>query len=762
MTPTAVTDLQTLGHAYISFAQGEIPPGRQRPRSPQTISSFRRAVEGFVAAAAGRDLTTLPDDFIEVDWLQTQQSVLKQAIQLRVRVSAVNKFINWLQLNGIAVPKTLRLPRIETPEAKKTKEPSMSNTDVTQLADPGLNENPVPSVNTHQYQPTTSLPVSVPPPQPPPPRPQQPKREAQNPLASIFPSAGNGWKLRVRRERETGEDPVFINDFPLDRVQLFGAVEPFLVREVGPKVATQGITGDVTFVVSAVDTRGGETEKRRMTVTVAPMTSVPAPVAGAVALPMPMAPVASSREEIAEVLSIDRRAREEERAAIETRLTERIVPASAAPTQHSSEMEDMRRTLGQLASTVTALAERVMTPPPAPVAPPQQPQQPDMLGMLKVLMEMTRPAPVAPPPPQQTLTDVFAMLGQAKSMFAPANVNIDVSPLEEQLHDLRKQLSETKKGGLAGVLEEVKVAKELFNLVDPTASARPSTTLSSALGGVIEKAFANPAPFAEAVEKVLNGLAALKSGQPAPQHSNPSTTQSASRTTALPRPLVDASVALLSATTAETQAVATYDWLKVLVQVPETAKVAERLSGLLKQGKGEEFAIVLRQVLTHLGYGQHATPQVTVSIAKSVMAKLAANNPGMVVDDVSAEELLAADEETDGNEDEVEDDESEDESEDEEESDNSQNPDLTVRVGGSHDGEEEDEEEGTEEGEDEDGLDPEATDDEPGEDDPMPMPEPAPEPEAPKRGRRNKKAAANPVVELNDLPVQAGKPEVTG
>lgn len=214
-----MSDIRQLTQEYLQFAATETDKKGNR-RAATTMTSYRRALEGFAAAVeqSGLPLTELPESFIEKNWVATQQSVMTQPIQLRVRAGAVKQFTQWLFRNSIPCAPMRHLSiKTPPPKQKQTKENDMS--DVTSLGDAMLQADPVPSTQPQQYPSyETQLPAPPPPqrqaaPQPPQQRQQKapvgPGRPA-NPLASMLPSGH--YKMRVRREREA-DDPVWLGDY---------------------------------------------------------------------------------------------------------------------------------------------------------------------------------------------------------------------------------------------------------------------------------------------------------------------------------------------------------------------------------------------------------------------------------------------------------------------------------------------------------------------------------------------------------------------
>lgn len=668
-----MNDVGELVQHYLQVAATETDK-KGRTRSPGTMTNYKRALEGLVAAMnnAGLGLEDLPEGFIEQQWMTTQQSVVNQPIQLRVRVGAVKQFMNWLFQNGIPCA-PVRYPEIKTP-TPKPKEPQMN--DVTMLSDATMQADPVPSTQTYVPPPAPQVQTVIPPPQP---KSVAPKPQAvKNPLTGLLPTGQ--YKLRVRREREMDE-PVWVGDFPADRVAAAGAVEPFLGREVAPRMVAQGITGDVTFIVSSVGPNNQEVgERNRMTISCVPavsaVQSIAAPVAGA-----PQVTTGGvSPSEMADMLAYHRKAQEE----LEERLAKKFEAPKQAPIEErkpvaNEEMNDLKQMVASLAGSVRDLSMRLEdrdrgydAPLPTP-ATPAAPQM-DMLGVIREVMAFNKQMNHQPPAPVQQpmdLAGVFNMMAQAKQMFAPAQVNIDVSPLEERMDHLQQQLaaSTKKKDEITEMVEKFKALKELFGVVGgETSASKPTNSLGGALGSLLDRVVNNPAPLADAVERILNATAQMKAagrGGPAPQAPQPHKPQ-------LPPQLLQATEALLGAESPEATTVAAHEWLSLMTQIPPLQKTAERVTTLLREGKATELTIVFRQVFTHFGFGEQASAARVTQMVKDILAQVAAANE-------EAEE------------------------EDEEGDEEQLPPDLTVRVGGAQmmAQEEMDDEEADEEGDEE-------------------------------------------------------------
>jgi len=742
-------DIRGLAQQFITFASTETDKNGNR-RSASTVSGYRRAMEGFVAAAEslnGGDLTGLPENFVESHWMATQQSVIEKPIQLRVRIGALKQFAQWCYRNNIPCA-PLAYPQVKTP-ARKPKEEAVN--DVTNLGDL-MQADPVPTTtNVVPMQPYSTAAYAEPPPQQR--APAAPKAPAKpngsgrppNPLATLLPSGQ--YKLRVRREREM-DDPVWVADYPAERVAVHGAIEPFLGREVAPRLAMQGLTGDVTFLVSAVGPTGTEGERARITV------AVPAaPIANPTAPSMPMGVMTPPPQgaDLAETLAYHRRAQEE----LEERLTKRIEQQKPAPMQEerrmqrNDEMDDLKRMVGSLASTVRDLADRLedrdrdrldgMQMMQQPQQPPAAPQL-DLLAVIKEVASMTnRPQPAPPPPPQQPgMMEIFNMMAQAKQMFAPAQVNIDVSPLEERIEEMNKKLeSQTKKKGeVSEVLSTMKDVRELMTLmgVTPGGAGKEKSGLGSALGSLVDKIVNDPEPIAMAVERVLNATAAIKAANstgrapPPPAPAQPRDP--------VPPQLRKSTEALIAANGDAATVAAAYEWITILGNIPQTKKLADRMTALLREEKVNELTVYLRQILSHFGYGDRIAIDAIQRIAATLVAQVKRTNAERTEED----DVEESDEEEDSG------------------------PDLTVRVGGTRveeDYEEQDEDDESDDTEDDsdeedsdedsDEEDAEASDEDEVEEEPVvEAVEPEPQPE-PKRSRRRKANGVMTQAEAADM-----------
>lgn len=741
-------DLRGLAQQFISFASMEADKNGNR-RSASTISGYRRAMEGFVAAVEalnGGDLKSLPANFIETNWMDTQQSVADKPIQIRVRIGALKQFAQWCHRNNIECA-PMNYPQIKTPP-RKPKEETVN--DLNMLGDV-MQVDPVPTTNNvvpmQGYAPPPTY-TEQPAPQrqaPPPPKaPAKPNGSGRptNPLAQMLPTGQ--YKLRVRREREM-DDPVWVADYPAERVAVHGAIEPFLGREVAPRLAMQGLTGDVTFLVCAVGPNGTEGERARITV------AIPAaPIANPTAPSMPMGVMTPPPQgaDIAETLAYHRRAQEE----LEERLTKRIEqqqkPAPAQEErrmQRSDEMDDLKRMVGSLASTVRDLAERLedrerdrdrldgVAMMQAQQQPPPPPQL-DLLAVIKEVAAMTnkQAAPPPPAPPQPGIMEMFNLMAQAKSMFAPAQVNIDVSPLEERIEEMNKRLeSQTKKKGeVSEVLSTMRDVKELMALMGAApAGGKEKSGLGSALGSLVDKIVNDPEPIAMAVERVLNATAAIKAANTG--RAPPAAPAPAAPRDPLPPQLRKTTDALLAAQGDAAIVAAAYEWITVLGNIPQTKKLADRMTALLREEKVNELTVYLRQILTHFGYGDKVGLDVIQSIASTLVNQVKRANAERAADD------------EDGDEEEVDED---------------GNPDLTVRVGRGKNDSNEDEDEDTEASDDDDTegdvMDDDGEPEEPEEEEEPVVESIEPEP-TPRRSRR-KKEVMTPADDMTPDPLLAG------
>lgn len=639
-------DVQALTQQYALYAATETDK-RGQTRSPSTLTSYRRALEGFAAAVANSGLTleTLPEDFLEKHWMATQQSVLHQPIQLRVRIGALKQFKQWLWNQNVPCA-PLTFPEVMTPPPKP-KQPK--ETLVTYPPDDAMQADPVPSAQTYVPPPAPQVVATVVPPPAPKQVPGKPM-PGKNPLAAMLPSSQ--YKLRVRREREM-DDPVWVGDFPADRVAAAGAVEPFLGREVAPRLVAQGITGDVTFLVSSVGPNGQESERNRLTVScapqvMAPVQSVAAPVAGVATMPMPAGNPSS--QELADLLSNYRRAQEELEERIAKKMEAQQAPKPAPVEERkpvaNEELNDLKDMVASLANSVRDLSTRLdereyarverMDAAPAPAP---QPPQLDILGVIREVTAMTKAqqAPVQQPSQALDMLGMFKVMAEAKQIFQPQQVNIDVSPLEERMEHLQQQLASQakKKDEISETVEKFKALKELFGVVGgETSASKPTNSLGSALGNLLDKVVNNPAPLAEAVERILGAtaqMAAARNGVAPPPRAQPPQPQ-------IPPQVLQATKALLDADGAEATVVAAHEWLGLLTQVPALAKPAERITAMLREGKKTELTIFLRQVFTHLGFGAHADAAKVTQMVKDILTQVAQARAEAEGDDEEAEE----------------------------------------------------------------------------------------------------------------------------
>ncbi len=586
-----MSDVLSLAQQYLDFAKHEV--GLQgKPRADTTMTSYRRAIEGFSAAVinAGLALDTLPKTFIQNEWMATQISVHHQPIQLRVRVSAVKHFINWMQARGVVVA-PCDLPTITTTPKKKEQQPM---SDITYLTDQNQLD-PVPAAPSQVQLPQAAV-------QPPPPAPPRAPQKRNNPLANLLPQGG-GFKLRVRRERE-GDDPSFIGDFPAEQVAAASSVESFLQRVVGPRMLSQGITGDVAFQLSALSPGTGangaqEGERTRLTIAIggAPVMT---PVAPAVVAS------AGTQQDLMETITTAQRAQEELAQSISKHLKEKPVPQ-----QNTEEMSELKAMVASLATSVNSLAQRVeymrdREPMPQQTAP----QANDTLGVINAVAQVfSKATPVQQPP--MSMEAMFMMMAKAKDVFAPQNVSIDTSPLEEQIADLKSRM---KKDDLLESMTKFKQLKELFQEVGGETSASKPTGLGAALGNLLTQVVSNPEPIAAAAERVLGALAVARGVADAkpPSQQRPQ----------LPPELLKATLALLETTSPEAAVGAAHEWLTLMQRVPQTQAAAARFLGLVKEAKTTEAGICLRQVASMLGFKEQASADRCANIAKAVVAQV--------------------------------------------------------------------------------------------------------------------------------------------
>lgn len=623
-----MADLPALAREYLDFAKTEpVGPHKDRPRASATMTSIRRAVEGFVAAVVESqlDLNALPADFIEQRWLPTQISVLKQPIQLRVRMSGVKQFTRWLADHGVAVS-ALTFPQINTSTPKKKDGNPM--TDVSHLSDASQLD-PVPSAQT---QPAPFVQATVPPPAPVArPAPQQKPR---NPLQVLMP--GPSYKLRVRREREDGE-AVYIGDYNSEQVTATGSVEAFLQRIIVPKLLTMGITGDVAMLVSplapgAPNSGPVEGEMRRISLTVAP--AAPVQSAPMTSLP-PMQSGGDPHEAVRHTISA-----QEQIADRVERAVEKV--ARAAPSQQNEEMAELRAGMASLAATMAALAEKMATMQVQQA--PQGPPANETLGIIRELAPLLKGPAVATQPPT-SLEGLFTVMAKAKEVFAPRDINIDVSSLEDRIEVLARQMN--KKDDLVESLERLTKLKAFFQADGSVTSAPRPSGLLSALAELASTVVNNPEPMAMAAERVLNAMARVRGGEAPAQPSEPKPQ--------LPPPLMEATKTLLAAEGPEATVAAAHAWLTLMQQIPQMRKAADRIVELVRTGQSGALAIVLQAVVGSLGFKEQMTPNRAGALAKELIA--GAKN---------AAEAQA-----------------EDEAEDEGDEEDSP-PDVTIRVGSAH------------------------------------------------------------------------------
>lgn len=624
------TPVATLVQTYLNFAATEVN-GKGKVRAYSTMSSYRKALAGFVTAVeeSGLELAQLPEDFIETKWLATQGAVINQSVQLRIRATAVSMFQKWLFINNIPCA-PLRNLKVTTPPPKQhvaPEEQPMSNVttlqDVSQLGDLTREEGAVPA--TQSYAPPVMQPA-VPLPQP-----RQPQQAPQvmqkpqpvarvNPLAGMLPTAQ--FKLRVRRERD-GDEDVFVGDYLSDRVRMAGAIEPFLAREVGPTLAKQGVYGDVSFIVCAVSPTNVEGDKTRYTI------NVPGGPAQVAAAPMQQVQQASTREELLDVLTTSRRATEE----LEERLTTKLGTQQSTERGNMSEMDEMRAMMRQMAGTIQTLAERIESrdsrrEEPAPASVQQAAPQLDILKVMEFADSAAarRNQPAAPAAPPMGLTEVLGLMAQAKTIFQPQNIQVDTTPMEDKL-DKTLALLAAKPKGLIDTLKEFKEAKELFQMVGGEVSGPKPTGFGATLGAMFMKFIENPAPIAEAAERVLN--AARGAAQTPPTQPQ------------FPPQVIAATNAVLGVQDPSALVLAVHEWMKTLSELPAFVKPVQRLSELARNADVNGFGLYLQQVFKALG--AQVPPDKCANIAQVLISQLpkpqlAAPAPEPEVDEAEGED----------------------------------------------------------------------------------------------------------------------------
>jgi len=721
------SSIQDICVAFLEFVKEDLSPRTNKPISPSTMSSFRRAMEGFAYAVdqVKQPLASLPDDFLETTWMATQESVHSKPIHLRIRVGAIIRFLAWLRQNRIPFPETMRIPNITTP-ARRTEgsPPFTSSTPFTPTVvrspvtpapeEPEMNDLPLNDpMNDEVNNPpqTQSLPPQQTATQA---APRLPKQQAPAKQPELLNARKD--MVRVRRERP-GDDPIFISDHEYAKVAAFGALDPFLKQVVGPGL---NIVGDVTFLVArVVDGREGPATRCSVTLQSSNATQQPPAVKEQVMTQTP------NNTDVLGAFEQQRRVLEEQ----EARMLKRIEEMQRGTPQGNSEMDSIKSMLGSLASSVQALAQRVearemeqQAPPPPPVA--AGTNSNDILAMvLKQFMEQK----VAPPPvaeKSQSLFDDLSKLTQLQTLFAQKNVQIDTSPLEEQLADLRKQLAETtKKDELSDVMVKVKAMMDFTKLLNGDKPVREGAM--GFFGGLLEKVINDPSPLAEAAERILT---AARSGAPMPPGAAKPNQQQG-----LPPAVKAATEQVLTAAKQKNEeaiVVAMHNWMSTMVSAGEPfSKITKKLSDLFADGenKRRELGLLLKHIFTQFGYGQHADPVTVTWMVTAVVETVAEVNAG--------------------NQEEIE------EEEEVEVEETPAEPDLVIRVGGAAPAEAEveepEEEEGGEEEEpEEEGEEPEeaqAANESPEAEEPeeevAPAPEPAAEPEAtpskPRRGKKN-------------------------
>lgn len=401
-------------------------------------------------------------------------------------------------------------------------------------------------------------------------------------------------------------------------------------------------------------------------------------------------------------------------------------PAAPAP-QQPSELDSIKGMLGQLAGAVQSLAARVEERESAPPEStqlgglPPQPQL-NILDIVRAMKEM-QPAPVAPVAPVQQpmgMLEMMKMITDMKSVFQPQNINVDTSPLEDRIEELQKRLdaaTKDKPSELTNLVAGIKAIREVTGLMDGKLPEKPQGFMG-VLSGIVERIAENPAPLAEAAERVFTAARGGAAAQPvAPS---------------IPEDVRSSMEAMLRAQTSEQVLVATHTWLTAMGNHQEMQGIVTRISNLLQSGKAVQLNLVIKEVFKKFGYEKYATTEKVSAIVSHVLAQVQAANAEKQAKE--AQKLAAAAEaEEDA------DDEDDDEGEEDEEP---KSPDMTVTVGGASaagpddvEPEEEPEEPEHEEAEDappEMEVAPE----------PEPEEEPAPEPKKKRKSRKKKSTPA--------------------
>lgn len=583
--PTLAEQVKAHVDAYVAMRAAPDPETGRKGLVPNTLTSYRRALEGLVKAitdSGSHDLASLPEDFIERWWMPTQASIVDQTIQLRVRVAAVRGFMNYLRTVVPDAGVNISYPNIKTPppKPKLPEDPPMSNDPLNQFTDPNSPDS-VPQVQT--FAPTAI----------PPPAPRMPTvKPRANPLAAMLPGAD--YKLRVYREKDNEE--IYAGEYSAARVQAIGSIEEFLLKEVGPKYR---LTGDHTFWVTPVDpaSKAPGPRSRIMVMftdpglsSMAPQ-SIPAPVAGGAVLPSTLA------EATSELRSIQER-REQD---IESRVKSAVESASRG--QNSDEVRDLRDAVSNLTRMVETLANRVMKPEVAAPAPATN----DSLAVVREVLAHVAPKQ-AVETKKESIAEVFALLTQAKSIFQPQNIAVDTSPLEEEMREIRTKLETNQPKGIAGLIKDFKEMKELFTVVGGESGAKKPTSLSEALGSLVMKVVEDPNPLANAVAHVIQSTRrelAAEQAQQKPQ---------------LPPALVETTKEMLAAEEVDLL-FSTHQWFNQLMAFEPTKAVVKRMGQLLNEQQGPQFHAALKLTLKNLGF--EVPNDRLVFMTKSLLASVA-------------------------------------------------------------------------------------------------------------------------------------------
>ena len=678
-----MSQIRTLVETYLEEARAF--RGRDgKVRSQNTMAGYREAARRFADAVeqSGLPLDQLPADFLHTHWLQLLQHRWHQPVQLRVRAFAVQNLLRWLYEHNVPIPALIPV-KVQTPDTRTAMAaadglldvpPEESNMPQPILSDLPIVDDPMASGETllppmqqqmpMQMQPPQQMQMQMTPVQPrmPPANigmPGVPQRPANqpigmqqgrptpkaNPLAHMLPTAG--YRLRVRRERDL-EEPVWVGDYPAEQVVVHGAIEPFLAKVAAQKLP--GVSGDVAFIVAPIGPDGREGERSRVTIAV----TASAPTAA----PTPMMPMHSGGgiTELADMLSLQRRALEEAEGRIANQVQQQVAPQLGGfmPNPYGQQQQqqyqpmgamppvpspsggqddirmalfEMQRGMGLMAERVAELSNRQPEPPPQPASP-----QLDVLAIIDRVGGMMRSN--QPTEPQKSaagsMGEVFSMMAQAKQIFAPSNVNVDVSPLEDELKSVRAELQAVrsqaqKKDEILEFAEKMKALQSLFggagSLIGGSSAGKPAGSLGAAFGGLIEKVIENPEPLANAIERVLSGVAQVKGAAVQQELRKPPPP--------VPGQGLDPRVkkgveALLSAEGEGAIVMTAMELVKTLNSVDSMKPVAEQIAKRLTSGNEVELVGFLQQVFARLGYGHVATAQRVQTIVSAVFKQIRA------------------------------------------------------------------------------------------------------------------------------------------